>query len=187
MVALSAVAFWSSQNCTVLSSWIRLSSSSTLSVGASQPPRLGSCGALFVVLPAACFVRFCRKSKPGTNLPKSGKEGVSALLMNVSCRVVHDCVCTDGLPRSMNLCGEEHLSPTHLHCAAPWQHVNRFLSAAVPAGAVSPASLARLLSLHHEKPVSLCLQCPEPGRRAPVLWPRAGLRRGPIHRHLGGF
>src|SRR6476661_6363350 len=48
---------------------MRFSSSSTLSVGATQFARLGIC-------PSDCdcdalpFVRFCRKSKPGTNLPK---------------------------------------------------------------------------------------------------------------------
>ncbi len=88
MVALSAVAFWSSQNCTALSSSMRLSSSSTLRVGATQLPRLGNCGIFCAALPAAWVARFCKKSKPGTNLPKPGKEGLSASLMVVSWRVV---------------------------------------------------------------------------------------------------
>ena len=75
---------------------MRLSSSSTLSVGAIQLPRLGSCPRVGAALPAAaCWVRFCKKSKPGTNLPKSGKLGVLALLMGVSWRffVLMDGLC----------------------------------------------------------------------------------------------
>ena len=70
MVALSATAFWSSQNCTALSSSMRFSRSSTLSVGATQLDMLGSWGILPVAPFTALLARFCRKSKPGTNLPK---------------------------------------------------------------------------------------------------------------------
>ncbi len=98
IVAFNAVAFWSSQNCTALSSSMRLSSSSTLSVGATQLPRLGNCGIFCAALPAAWVARFCKKSKPGTNLPKPGKEGLSASLMLVSWRVVQYCICLDACP-----------------------------------------------------------------------------------------
>ena len=64
-VALSARLFCSSQNCTALSSSMRLSISSTLMVGATQCEKegmaAGGCPAL---------LRFCRKSKPGINFPK---------------------------------------------------------------------------------------------------------------------
>ncbi|EWS63291.1 hypothetical protein Y695_03476 [Hydrogenophaga sp. T4] len=74
MVAASALLFWSSQKCTALSSSMRFSRSSTLKVGATQLPRLGICGMLLprpcATPPAACPARFCRNSKPGTNLPK---------------------------------------------------------------------------------------------------------------------
>ena len=97
MVALSAAAFWSSQNWTAFNSCTRFSSSSTLSVGAIQLARLGNCGMACAVLPA-CLVRFCKKSKPGTNLPKSGKDGMFALLMgDVSWRVVQYCIGRNGL------------------------------------------------------------------------------------------
>src|SRR3990167_5577239 len=66
MVAASAREFCSSQNCTALSSSMRFSSSSTLMVGATQLDRLGNCGMLL----EAPLARLCRKSKPGTNLPK---------------------------------------------------------------------------------------------------------------------
>ena len=82
MVALSAVAFWSSQNCTALSSWMRLSISSMLSVGATQLAMPGTAPAV-VVDCEAVLDRFCKKSKPGTNLPKP-KADVS--LMGVSSR-----------------------------------------------------------------------------------------------------
>jgi hypothetical protein len=45
---------------------MRFSSSSTLMVGATQFDRLGSWGMLL----EAPLARLCRKSKPGTNLPK---------------------------------------------------------------------------------------------------------------------
>src|SRR6478672_5997253 len=94
MVALSAAAFWSSQNCTAFSSSMRFSRSSTFNVGATQLPRLGSCGMLWLALPAACLARFCRKSKPGTSLPKPANEELSASLMGVSWRGPCMFVCS---------------------------------------------------------------------------------------------
>ena len=79
MVALSAVLFCSSQNSTAFSSAMRLSSSSTLTVGATQlcSADTGPAG------PLALVARFCRKSKPGMNLPKSkaGESLMKRLLM----------------------------------------------------------------------------------------------------------
>ena len=72
MVAPSAREFCSSQKCTALSSSIRFSSSSTLRVGATQLLRLGIWG----MLVDAPLARFCRKSKPGTNLPKPDVSGL---------------------------------------------------------------------------------------------------------------
>src|SRR6218665_3739189 len=74
MVAASAREFCSSQNCTALSSCMRLSSSCTSIVGATQLESLGNCAMLL----EAPLARLCRKSKPGTNLPKS-KGGVSLM------------------------------------------------------------------------------------------------------------
>ena len=101
MVALSAVAFWSNQNCTDFNSLMRLSSSPTFSVGATQLPKLGSCGIFSAALPAACVAKFCKKSKPGTNLPKPESAELSESLMGVSylmCRSL-DCA-THGLKRT---------------------------------------------------------------------------------------
>ena len=84
MVALSAREFCSSQNCTCLSSSMRFSRSSTFRLGTSHCERLGT-AELLLVLPKpllALLARFCRKSKPGTNLPK---PEVSVLLISVSC------------------------------------------------------------------------------------------------------
>ena len=67
MVALSAVPFCSSQNSTAFNSLMRLSSSSTLTVGATQ---LCSPGAA-PPAPRALADSFCKKSNPGMNLPKS--------------------------------------------------------------------------------------------------------------------
>jgi len=75
MVAASAREFCSSQNCTALSSSTRLSSSSTLMVGATQLESWGNCG----MPPAAPLAKPCRKSKPGTNLPKP--KGVESLMV----------------------------------------------------------------------------------------------------------
>lgn len=63
------------------SSWMRLSTSSTLSVGATQLDRLGSPGTEPAPGPgaAAPAARFFRKSKPGTNWLKS-KAGVASLM-----------------------------------------------------------------------------------------------------------
>ena len=73
-VAARARAFCSSQNCTALRSWMRLSSSSTLTVGATQPDSPGMVG-----IPAAApLARFCRKSNPGTKRPKP--KGVLSLM-----------------------------------------------------------------------------------------------------------
>ena len=66
MVALSAFKFWSSQKWTAFSSLMRLSSSSTLRVGATQLDSVGRADCDWL----APLDRFCRKSKPGTNLPK---------------------------------------------------------------------------------------------------------------------
>ena len=84
MVALSAREFCSSQNCTCLSSSMRFSRSSTFRLGTSHCERLGT-AELLLVPPKpllALLARFCRKSKPGTNLPK---PEVSVLLISVSC------------------------------------------------------------------------------------------------------
>src|SRR6478672_13370387 len=75
MVAVRAREFCSSQNCTAFSSSMRFSSSSTLMVGATQLERLGSCGMLF----EAPLARLCRKSKPGTSLPKPKLLDVSLM------------------------------------------------------------------------------------------------------------
>ena len=74
LVALSAVPFCSSQKSTVLSSLMRWSSSSTLSVGATQLPSEGICGSAAEELPG--WVRPLRNSKPGTHLPKSPNAAV---------------------------------------------------------------------------------------------------------------
>jgi len=68
-VALRARLFCSSQNCTALSSSMRLSISSTLTVGATQWANGGTADVPWPALP-----RFCKKSKPGMNLPKPKAE-----------------------------------------------------------------------------------------------------------------
>ena len=83
MVALSAWPFCSSQYCTALSSWIRFSTSSTLSVGATQLDKLGIPGTAPAPPDAAGLVRFLRKSKPGTNWLKS-KAWVVSLMVSPS-------------------------------------------------------------------------------------------------------
>ena len=73
IVALSAWAFWSSQNCTALSSAMRFSNSSTLSVGATQLVNCGKAArpGIWLVAPfTAEPARFCRKSNPGTKRAK---------------------------------------------------------------------------------------------------------------------
>ena len=80
MVALRAREFCSSQNCTCLSSSMRFSRSSTFRLGTSHCDRLGMAAAL--APPPAPLARFCKKSKPGTNLPK---PEVSVVLISVSC------------------------------------------------------------------------------------------------------
>ncbi len=90
MVAPRALAFWSSQKCTALSSSMRFSSSSTLKVGATQWLRLGSCGMFcpmpWAMPPAACVARPCRKSNPGTNLPKPLADGSLIACSSKGCR-----------------------------------------------------------------------------------------------------
>ena len=68
MVAAMAWVFWFNQNCTALSSWMRLSNSCGSKVGATQ-----LLGPMPVAAPWLC--RFFKKSKPGTNWLKS-KPGV---------------------------------------------------------------------------------------------------------------
>src|SRR5256885_447373 len=75
MVAASALPFWSSQNCTALSSVMRLSTSSMLTVAATHSGRRPRGRA---VADPALWARPCRKSKPGMNLPKP-KEDASLM------------------------------------------------------------------------------------------------------------
>ena len=101
MVALSAWPFCSSQYWTVLSSWMRLSTSSTESVGATQFDRLGRPG----TAPPPGFAppaRFFKKSKPGTNWLKA--KGDVASLMGVS-----GCGFASLLQRARNSVGDQCL------------------------------------------------------------------------------
>jgi len=68
MVAPKALAFCSNQNCTVLSSWMRLSNSSGSIVGAIQ-------ALAALAEPPVPAPKFFMKSNPGTNWVKS-KPGV---------------------------------------------------------------------------------------------------------------
>ena len=80
IVAAMPLAFCSNQNCTVLSSWMRLSISLGSSVGATQPGTP-------VAFEEACGVRFFKKSKPGTNLVKSkALESVMHGLLRAGCQ-----------------------------------------------------------------------------------------------------
>ena len=75
MVALSAVVFCSNQNSTDFNSWMRLSMSSMLRVGATQLAMPGMPAAAAGCAAEAVLDRFCKKSKPGTNWPKPKAEG----------------------------------------------------------------------------------------------------------------
>ncbi len=70
MVALNAREFCSNQNCTAFNSSIRFWMSSTFRVGATQPAAPVE-GLAFLL---AAWVRFCKKSNPGTSFPKSKAE-----------------------------------------------------------------------------------------------------------------
>ena len=76
MVAASARPFCSSQNCTAFSSAMRLSTSSTLTVGATH---WGTRPRGFAAVPAPCASP-CRNSKPGMNFPKPNAD-VSPLIV----------------------------------------------------------------------------------------------------------
>ena len=75
-VAARALPFWSSQNCTAFNSSMRLSISSTLTVGATQLENGGSAA------PLLDWLNCWKKSYPGMNWPK---PKACASLMATSC------------------------------------------------------------------------------------------------------